>query len=239
MALHFAARIHALTGFDADSTTDTDTGQDFDEHTAQWMTEAAKEVINLLPPRLLEQTAVIETNQNMNDGDGYDVEGKILKAFRALNSSFLDGQVYQCRRIPFEASFKAVDPDSMEYATPTDPVYYIEPQSDNTAGELHIRPKDTGQNVSKVMLAYHPTFTAGDSGTYDVSNATSIANFPDEAEELVVLRAAISALEYQAAIEEDLELYIPIIQNLRQDYMQGLQALGVVQAQPQPQQAGR
>ena len=30
MALDFAARIHALTGFDADSATASDTGDDFD-----------------------------------------------------------------------------------------------------------------------------------------------------------------------------------------------------------------
>ena len=237
MAVDFAARIHALSGFDADNTSDSVTGEDFDEHAAQWMSDAAKEIINMLPAHLLEQVSVIETNQNMNDGDGHDVEGKILKAFRAFNSSFLDGQVYECRRIPFSDSFKAVDPDSMEYATPTDPVYYVEPQSDNTAGELHIRPKHTSQNVSKVVLAYYPTFVAGGSGTYDVSSATSIANFPNEAEDLVVLRASIYGVEYLEINEEDPELYLPILQNLKQDYNQGLQALGLIQAQPQ--QAGR
>ena len=63
-------------------------------------------------------------------------------------------------------------------------------------------------------------------------------NFPDEAEYLVVLKAAIIAAEYQASAEEDPELYLPIIQNLKQDYMQGLQVLGVPMAQAQ-QQAGR
>jgi hypothetical protein len=83
--------------------------------------------------------------------------------------------------------------------------------------------------VSKVTSVDYPVFTAGDTETYDVSQKTVIANFPDEAEHLVVTRAAISAAQYQAAIEEDPELYLPIIQNLRQDYMQGLQALGIGQ----------
>tara|TARA_R100001594_G_scaffold129201_2_gene167742 strand:- start:1674 stop:2447 length:774 start_codon:yes stop_codon:yes gene_type:complete len=239
MALDFAAQIHALTGFDADSTDDSETGDDYDELTAQWMSDAIKEVINVLPPHLLEQTAVIESNQNMNDGDGHDVEGKILNAFRALNSSFLDGQVYECRRIPFTSAFKAVDPESVEYATPTDPVYYIEPQSDNSVGELHIRPKDTGQNVSKVVLAHYPTFVAGGSGTYDVSTATTIANFPNEAEYLVVLRAAVFAAQYQLAIEEDDDLYEPIIDSLSKKYEQGITALLTKKLEPAAKSKGK
>ena len=68
-----------------------------------------------------------------------------------------------------------------------------------------------------------------------------ISSFPNEAEYLVVLYAAIRALESLAVDEEDPELYLPVIQNLKQDYMQGLQAIGAMQSQPQPQpqQAGR
>ena len=38
-------------------------------------------------------------------------------------------------------------------------------------------------------------------------------------------------------VEEDPEIFLPMIQNLKQDYNQGLQSIGVQMAQPQ--QAGR
>ena len=236
MALHFAARIHALSGFDADSTADTDTGQDFDEHAAQWMTEAAKEVIDLFPPHLLERCGKIASaNASLTDGTGVETENKVMSVQRALGTGFATGQVFVCRLIPHTSSHKAADPDSLEYATPTDPVWYYDHASggDNSV-LLKVLPTSSSA-LSKVTTVDYPIFTAGDTETYDVSQKTILANFPDEAEHLVVLRAAISAAEYQAAIEEDPELYLPVIQNLRQDYMQGLQALGI----GQPQQAGR
>ena len=63
MALDFAARIHALTGYDADSTSSI-TDDDFDEATAQFMTDAVKEVINLLPVQLKMKCA---TTTTLND----------------------------------------------------------------------------------------------------------------------------------------------------------------------------
>ena len=65
--------------------------------------------------------------------------------------------------------------------------------------------------------------------------ATSISNFPDEAEYLVVLRAAITAAEYLLAQEEDSELYIPIIASLKAQYQEGVYALKVGQFAPTKQ----
>ena len=240
MALDFAAQIHALTGFDADSTSDTDTGDDFDEMAAQWMNDATREVANLFPPNLLERLSKVSSAFAPNTG--IDIASKVLSVIRTRNTEGTPkfdnpGDVFVCRQISHYLSHKALDPDSLEYATETDPVYYIEPQVDDTAAKIKILPTSTA-NIAKVSMVDYPVWTTG-SGTYQVTSATSINNFPDEAEYLVVLRASIYAAEYQAAIEEDPELYLPIIQNLRQDYMQGLQAIGAVQAQAQPQQAGR
>jgi len=236
MAVAFAYRIHALTGFDADAGTASETGQYYRDMTAQWMTESVKEIINILPPHLLEKCAIVESDQNMNDGDGHNVENKILNVFRADSpvsiAAALDGQVYECRRIPFTAAFKAVDPESIEFATPTDPVYYLEPQSADNPAKIHVRPKNTSLTLSKVYLVDYPVFTAGDSGTYDVVNSTTIANFPNEAEYLVVLRAAIFAAQYQLAIEEDDDLFEPNIEILSKKYEQGVTALLTKKLEP-------
>ena len=55
--------------------------------------------------------------------------------------------------------------------------------------------------------------------------AVSIVNFPDEAEYLVVLYAAIKAIEYMMLTEEDQEVYAPQLGTLKQDYAQGLATL--------------
>jgi hypothetical protein len=238
MALHFAARIHALTGFDADSTSDTDTGQDFDEHAAQWMTEAIREVIDLLPQHLVERCGkVTSAAVEYTNGTGVETENKVMSVQRALGTGFAIGQVFICRQIPHTMAHKAADPDSLEHATSTDPVWYYDHASggDNSV-LLKVLPTSSSE-VAKVTTVDYPLFTAGDTETYDVSSKTVITNFPDEAEHLVVLRAAITAAEYMLMEEEDPEIYLPMIQNLKQDYNQGLQALGVQMAQPQ--QGGR
>ena len=66
---------------------------------------------------------------------------------------------------------------------------------------------------------------------------TAISNFPDEAENLVIMYAAIKALAYLIANEEDIELYVPVIQNLKQDYGIQIQALKTGGIKP-PQQKG-
>jgi hypothetical protein len=238
MAIDFAAQIHALTGFDADSSNDTETGDDFNVLAAQWMNDATREVANLLPSNLLERLSKVSSAFAPNTG--IDIASKVLSVIRTRNTEGTPkfdnpGEVFVCRQIPHYLSHKALDPDSLDYATETDPVYYIEPQVDDTAAKIKILPASTA-NVAKVSMVDYPVWTTG-SGTYQVTSATSINNFPDEAEYLVVLRAAILAAEYMLMSEEDPEIYLPMIQNLKQDYNQGLQAIGVQMAQPQ--QAGR
>jgi hypothetical protein len=119
MAWSFSDEIHALTGFDADSTSATATGETYAVHTTQWLRDSAKEVINVLPPRLLnlcasEQTFTSGTASTLNTG-------KILTVFRN------DGEIDQpCREINPEQKGRYSDSSDMNKATITDPVYFIE-----------------------------------------------------------------------------------------------------------------
>ena len=49
---------------------------------------------------------------------------------------------------------------------------------------------------------------------------------PNDVEHIVVLYAAIKCAQSLLAIEEDDELYVPIITTLKQDYAQALSLLG-------------
>ena len=221
MALDFAARIHALTGFDADSTSDSGTGDDFDEAAAQWMTDAVKEVINILPPKFKEK-CMTETTLN-NSATTVDLDtlgGEVLYVNRLSADS--GGSRIPCRKVPSMHGELSNDSNSLYKASVTDPVYWILSSSD--AAILNVIPTPTANQTAIVYHVGYPSIAYND---------TSIANFPDEAEYLVVLRAAITAAEYLLAIEEDVELYGPVLTTLKAQYQEGVYALQSGQFAPQ------
>jgi len=231
MAVSFGEQIHALTGFDGDSTASSEIGENFDDVTAEWMNSAIREVINVLPSKLKQKCSVVSI-LNTSNGTTLDLDGKgeILQVTRKYAS---DKYQIPCREISPLLSDLANDPSSIHTASATDPIFYKVSNS-SSASTLFVLPTPTNSEPSNVYHVGYPVFDADGSGTnINIKTSTSIANFPDEAEYLVVLRAAINALEYQSIIEEDPELYLPHLQNLKQDYQQGLQMLGALQSQPQ------
>ena len=127
----------------------------------------------------------------------------------------------------------------MYYATATDPVYWTESNSSGNP-TLFVKPTPDANQPAKIMHISYPVFDADGSGSnINIKTATSIANFPDEAEYLVVLRTAIIAAEYLLAIEEDVELYLPIISSLKAQYQEGVLALTTGSIVPQQQQGAK
>ena len=206
----------------------------FDDDVAinQFLTDGAKELINMMPPELKQKCSKVTNLYIGNTDTTMDLEGtgEILHVTREnANSGYYVG----CREVNPIYADSANDSSSLHYATATDPVYWTESNSSGNP-TLFVKPTPDANQPAKVIHISYPVFDADGSGTnINIKTATSIDNFPDEAEYLVVLRAAITALEYQGVTEEDPELYLPLIQNLKQDYQQGLQMLGVGQAQPQ------
>ena len=200
MAWDFASEIHALTGFDADGSGNTSTEDTYRTHTAQWLKDSAKEVINQLPNHLL---PLCSAEQSFTSGTPNVLNtGKIINVFRS------DGDIKQpCRQLDVSYKERALDDDDMEYATVTDPVYFIE---NNT---IDVLPKSGSVTYSEVQF---PSISFDD---------TAIATFPDEAERVVVLGAAIKAAEYMLANEEDIELLNPILSQLKDDYKQGIESI--------------
>ena len=68
--------------------------------------------------------------------------------------------------------------------------------------------------ANQTAIVYHVGYP-----TVDVDVVSTIANFPDEAEYLVVLYTAIKVAESAMVTEEDPELFAPIITVLKQDYV--------------------
>ena len=220
MAWDYAAQIHALTGFDADSTDDSETGDDFNLLANQWLVDAAKEVINILPPLLKEKCTTETTlNHSATTIDLDTLGGEVLYVNRLSADS--GGSRIPCRKVPSMYGELSNDSNSLYEASETDPVYWI--LSSGDAAILNVIPTPTENQTAIVYHVAYPTIVGSDDSV--------VANFPDELEYLVVLYAAIKIVERQLIEEEDTELYTPIIAILKQDYTQGLQMSGVIQAQ--------
>ena len=66
----------------------------------------------------------------------------------------------------------------------------------------------------------------------NASDVSTIDNLSNDVTHVVVLYAAVRAAEALLAEEEDAELYIPMINSLKQDYAQAIQAMGAKVSRP-------
>ena len=221
MAWNFGVQINSLTGFDGNLDSASEEGDDYTTLANQWLNDAAREIINLLPVSMLQRCAKMNSSANYTSATGVTHEERVISVVRAKDADFNAGEVHVCRQIPFTSAHKAADENSLEYAKETDPVYYYEPQTDT----------DGSGNQNAVLVKVLPTSSANVTKVYSIDYPTvdhshsNITNFPDEAEYLVALRAALTAAEYRLNFEEDVELYSPLITNLRNEYQQGVLAL--------------
>ena len=176
-----------------------------------WATDAVKEITNILPP-LLKEKCTTETTLNHSattmDMDGV---GEILYVNRLSADS--GGSRIPCRKVPSMYGELSNDSNSLYKASVTDPVYWI--LSSGDAAILNVIPTPT---EAQTAIVYHVGYTS-----VDVSAHSTIANFPDEAEYLVVLYTAIKVAESLMISEEDPELFAPIIATLKQNYDKGIQ----------------
>ena len=216
MAWKFADQIHALTGFDAESTNDSETGEDFNLLANQWLVDAAKEIINMMPQELKEKCTTETTLNNSSTTMDMDGVGEILYVNRLSADS--GGSRIPCRRVASMYGELSNDSNSLYKASETDPVYWILSSGDTSI--LNVIPTPTANQTAIVYHVGYPTI--------DVSAVSTIANFPDELEYLVVLYVAIKVAESLMISEEDPEVFSPIISTLKQDYTQGLQLSGLI-----------
>ena len=161
----FEAQVEGLTSLSIDgSSAPTQT------ELTQFLTDGAKEVINLLPEGLL---PLCSSSVSFTSGSASTLNtGKVLHVLRS------DGDISQpCRSIPAMYKGKYSDPDDMNYATVTDPAFYVE---NNT---IDVLPAGGSCTYSEVQ---YPAVAYGDS---------AISVFPDEAEYLVALYASIKTLQ--------------------------------------------
>ena len=196
---------------------------DFDDDVAinQFLTDGAKELINMMPRDLKEKCTTETTLNNSATTMDMDGVGEILYVNRLSADS--GGSRIPCRRVASMYGELSNDSNSLYKASETDPVYWILSSGDTSI--LNVIPAPTANQTAIVYHVAYPSIVGSD--------VSVIANFPDELEYLVVLYAAIKIIERQLIEEEDNELYVPIVTTLKQDYDKGITML-VSQGIPQP-----
>ena len=135
----FEAQVEGLTSLSIDgSSAPTQT------ELTQFLTDGAKEVINLLPESLL---PLCTSSVSFTSGSASTLNtGKVLHVLRS------DGDINQpCRSIPAMYKGKYSDPDDMNYATVTDPAFFVE---NNTIDVLPAGGSCTYSEVQYPAVAY-------------------------------------------------------------------------------------
>ena len=160
----FKTQIDNLTGF----------GSTDDIAIADWLLAGAREIIDVLPMSKLERMSEVEEFT----GNTPVEDKKILDVLRKdeNNSNIL----MPCREIDARQSGRAVDSNYMEFATSSDPIYYLENK------RLYTLPASAASNDSK-LIKINEDFTV------DITQ-DSISNFPGEATNAVVLYASRNAI---------------------------------------------
>ena len=147
----------------------------FSDETAldSFITEGANEVINAMPRTVMERVAEETTFTNTVSSEGH----KILHVLKH------DGTIDQpCRLVLASKRGRIQDSSDMEFATSSDPAYYIQDSL------VTLFPTGSGGKLVSV-----PTYSQA--APLNADGISSITNFPNEYEYLVVLYAAVKALQ--------------------------------------------
>ena len=159
----FQVQVEDLTGTIGDTTAIT-----------SWLTDGAKEIINILPAN--KKALAASTNTLNNSSPTLTINGgDVLDVTRS------DGTIDRpCRIVSPLLRGKMQDTADINYVTKSDPVYYI---LNNT---LTVYPTPTASETASISKVAYPAVAYGDS---------AISVFPDDFEHLVVLYAGIKGLQ--------------------------------------------
>ena len=137
----------------------------------QWCVDGVRELTNLFPPHLKEYCYSKQTftSAAANSEAETMITGQL--------GSVYAGSV-ECRKIRPMDKHKASSSGSIEYATSTDPVYYVE-----------------GNKINILPASLSGVYYVIADPSIDANVDSAISNFPNEAEYLVVLYAAIKVLQ--------------------------------------------
>ncbi len=206
----FAERVEAISGVETSDITEGLLNT--------WLSESAKEVINILPPQVLYKAAttfdysneaetILDITENVNDKIGTEVpESRILNVIRWTQKFATAGEItddipYECIEIDAALRGRAyLGSGYMEEATQENPVFF------RLSGKVYVLPNPVSYEATEINERAEISYVTYPDIEHDGS---SIDNFPVEVEHLVILKTAVKAKFWQIAQankEEDLEV---------------------------------
>ena len=178
----FKTRIDDLTGF----------GSTDDVAIVDWLAAGAREIIDVLPASKLDRMSEEQLFHSGNikttsPADGINVEdSKILHVLRAEDITASPVLYQPCREVHADQIGRVIDANYMEYATATDPAYYVSNKKLFVLPDHPTAPTNSGDEDCK-LVKINEDFTIA-------ATDTTIENFPKEATNAVVLYASRNAL---------------------------------------------
>ena len=181
-----------------------------------FMSDGLAQLYRLLPPSKLAECSTSTTLSNSPTTLDLDTVtiGPVINVVRKTSKGY--SQI--CRQIHASMSSRITDTNDLMHVTETDPVYFV-----NNA-VLNVYPDPTATQTADV---YYLPLTS-----INASGGSTIDNLSNDMTYIVVLYAAVRAAEALLAEEEDAELYVPMINSLKQDYAQALQTIGSTMPKP-------
>jgi hypothetical protein len=177
-----------------------------------FLTDGLKQIISVLPPQKLAECVTTATLNNSSPT--LDLDTATYGPVMSVTRKDVSGINQICRLISLTIASRVQDPEDLLFASVTDPVYYI------TNAVLTVYPTPTATQTAEVVYVPFPAFVDASSDTVKIDNLSN------DIEYAVVLYAAIKCAQSLLASEEDDDLYIPMINTLKQDYVQALNLLG-------------
>ena len=206
---HLDDRIRALTGISA--TNDTLLG-----YLEDWIKDAIREIYSFVPKHEKFRYSVLSSSALASSG--ITITEPVLSVIWSADNNFRDDDTFEAREMLYSQLYMFNKHYSLFKGRDDDPLYYYEPQSSGTAQKIKAFP-DTG--YIKLIQFDVPDWDA--EGSNNADEITTINTIPNEIDHLIVLNASIKATTYLLQSEQDEDIYVPLINTLKADYVQSVQ----------------
>ena len=199
----FESQIISLTGISSNATNQG--------YMTSWLTNAARDVINSLPPQaLINMGSITEFGANLTalaNVDRYIILG-VSRVYNKKSTTSQIGRFRACRQISWsDIGIAESDSGYVQSYSVEDPVFYI---YNNT---LYVEPVSDSDYSA---IVHHVAFP-------DVADeAENIADFPKGLEQAVTYRAAADAARFLFQDEQDEDVYVPLIKDLTNQFANSL-----------------
>ena len=197
------SQIISLTGISSNATNQG--------YMTSWLTNAARDVINSLPPQALinmgSRSVLNNSPTALVNVDRYIILG-VSRVYDIKSTTSQIGRFRACRQISW-SDIGITEPDTgyLQSYSVEDPVYYI---YNNT---LYVEP---APDASYIAHVHHVAFPAVN------DEDEEIADFPKGLEQAVTYRAAADAARFLFQDEQDEDVYVPLIKDLTNQFANSL-----------------